>query len=112
MPGERDKELRSSLRRLARKSRFWAAVLRRLEKPSRRRRAVNISHLNRVSAPEGVLVVGKLLGAGTLEKPVKVIAFDFSDSAYRKVIEAGGQAYFLEEYLKRGGDGRGLVIVG
>ncbi|GBC70817.1 hypothetical protein HRbin02_00588 [Candidatus Calditenuaceae archaeon HR02] len=111
--GERDKLLRAKVRRLARKSRFWAAVLRHLESSARRRRAINIYHLNKV-APEGsgVLVVGKLLGVGILKKPLKVVAFDYSDTAYRKVLNAGGEAYYLEEYIERGGDGKGLIIVG
>ncbi|MEM0381843.1 MAG: uL15 family ribosomal protein [Nitrososphaerota archaeon] len=113
MRGGRDKLLKARVRRLARRSRFWATVLRHLESSSRRRRVVNIYHLNRVAAPGGgVLVVGKLLGVGVLEKPLKIIALDYSDAAYRKVLDAGGKAYYLEEYIERGGDGKGLVIVG
>lgn len=105
--------LRARIRKLARRSRFWRAVLRHLEASSRRRRAVNIYHLNRVKAPEGgVLVVGKLLGVGVLERPLRVVAFDFSNTALEKVRRAGGEAYYLDEYLEQGGDGRGLVIVG
>lgn len=113
MAGERDKLLRAKVRRLARRSRFWAAVLRHLESSTRRRRVVNIYHLNRIAAEgSGVLVVGKLLGAGILKKPLKVVAFDYSDTAYRKVLDAGGEAYYLEEYIDKGGDGKGLIIVG
>jgi large subunit ribosomal protein L18e len=111
--GERDKLLRAKVRRLAKRSRFWATVLKHLESSRRRRRVVNIYHLNRVApAGGGVLVVGKLLGVGVLEKPLKVVAFDYSDAAYRKILDAGGEAYYLEEYIDRGGDGKGLIIVG
>ncbi|MCS7146493.1 MAG: uL15 family ribosomal protein [Nitrososphaerota archaeon] len=113
MAGARDKLLKAKVRRLARRSRFWAAVLKALESSSRRGRVLNIYQLNRVAPSSGgVLVIGKLLGLGVLERPLKVVAFDFSETAFRKILEAGGEAYYLEEYIERGGDGRGLVIVG
>ncbi len=110
---EKNRRLRARLRRLARESRFWASVLRHLETSSRSARVVNMYHLNRVEAPGGrVLVVGKLLGVGSLKRPLKVVAFDFSDAAYKKIVEAGGEAYYLEEYLDKGGGVEGFVIVG
>jgi len=90
---EKSRALRIKVRRMAKRSRFWAAVLRHLEASSRRMRAVNIYRLNRVDAPAGKV-------------------FDFSDAAYRKVLEAGGEAYYLEEYLDKDGSSKGLVIVG
>jgi large subunit ribosomal protein L18e len=110
---EKNSRLRARLRRLAKESRFWASVLRHLETSSRRARTVNVYHLNRVEAPGGMgLVVGKLLGVGSLKRPLKVVAFDFSDAAYRKILEVGGEAYYLEEYLDQGGGDKGFVIVG
>ncbi len=110
---EKSRALRKKVRRMAKRSRFWAAVLRHLEASSRRMRAVNIYRLNGVDPPSGkVLVVGKLLGGGSLKRPLKVVAFDFSDAAYRKVLEAGGEAYYLDEYLDKDGSSRGFVIVG
>lgn len=110
---EKTKRVKAKVRRLARRSKFWAAVLKHLEKPSRRWKVVNVYHLNRVVPARGkVLVVGKLLGIGALDKPLSVVAFDFSDSAYRKICEAGGEAYYLEDYIDRGGDGKGFMIVG
>ncbi|MEM1922234.1 MAG: 50S ribosomal protein L18e [Nitrososphaerota archaeon] len=110
---EKTKLVKAKVRRLAKRSRFWAAVLENLEKPSRKWRVVNIYHLNKVAPPGGkVLVMGKLLGAGVLEKRLDVVAFDFSEVAHRKIREAGGEALYLEEYLSKGGDGKGFILVG
>ena len=109
---EKYAEVRKQIRRLARRSRFWRAVLRYIELSKRRQKTVNIYKLNRVAAPsDKVLVVGKLLGVGKLNHPLTVVAFDFSDSAYRKVSDAGGTAMYLSDFLKKGQDASGFKII-
>lgn len=82
---------------------FWERVLEELKRSRRSRRAVNLYRLNRHTSPnDKVLVLGKLLGVGRLDHPVKVVAFDFSEAAYRKVREAGGEAIYLDQFISRG----------
>ncbi len=86
--------------RLAEESPFWERVLEELKTSKRRRRVVNVEKLNRVTSPnERVLVLGKLLGTGKLRHPLTVIAFDFSESSYRKVLEAGGKPLYLDQFI-------------
>ncbi|MEB3787742.1 MAG: 50S ribosomal protein L18e [Desulfurococcales archaeon] len=93
-------------------ARIWAAVAEILAKPTRRRPAVNISKINRY-AREGEIVVvpGKVLGAGKLEKKVTVAALSFSKQALIKIKEAGGEAITIQELLERNPKGSGARII-
>ena len=54
-----------------------------LEKPSRIRRSVNLSRINRFTKEnEFIVVPGKVLGSGELDHPLTIAAYKFSSSAY------------------------------
>jgi large subunit ribosomal protein L18e len=82
---------------------IWKDIARRLEMPSRNYAAVNISKINR-------LIPGKVLGAGLLDHPVTVAALNFSDSAAKKITEAGGRCLSLEEIVESNPKGSGIRI--
>ncbi len=79
----------------------WARVAELLSRPTRRRVAVNLSKINRY-AEEGEMVVvpGKVLGAGTLEKKVTIAAYSFSATALEKIRASGSRAITLEEAVR------------
>ncbi|MDI6702397.1 50S ribosomal protein L18e [Methanothermobacter wolfeii] len=75
---------------------IWKDVARRLERPTRRRAAVNLSKINRHSDEnETVLVPGKVLGSGSLDHSVQVVALSFSKAARDKIERAGGECLTL-----------------
>ena len=82
---------------------IWRALAEELDKPKRRRVAVNLSRIDR-HAEEGevVAVPGKVLAAGSLSKPLKVAAFQFSEGALEKISLAKGEAMTLTELLEAG----------
>ncbi len=82
---------------------IWRALAEELDKPKRRRVAVNLSRIDR-HAEEGevVAVPGKVLAAGSLSKPLKVAAFQFSEGAMEKISLAKGEAMTLTELLDAG----------
>ncbi|MDJ0269448.1 MAG: 50S ribosomal protein L18e [Aigarchaeota archaeon] len=97
----------------ARRRRFWRRVLEELAKGNRRRREVNVYHLDRSTKPgEVVFVPGKVLGSGLLKHQLTVGAFSFSKQALSKIERAGGQALLLEEFLEKYPDGSGVRIIG
>lgn len=67
-------------------SAFWKRIVKDLEKSTRNRRKVNIEKIN-ASSKEGetVIVPGKVLGEGSLDHKVTVVAFQFSESASEKL---------------------------
>ncbi len=83
-------------------SNAWIKVAELLLKPTRQRVAVNLSKINRY-AREGeiVIVPGKVLGAGKLEKKVTVAALSFSETALEKIKMAGGEALTLQEAARK-----------
>ena len=76
-------------------------VARELAKSKRKRTAVNISKLNRYASENEIVVVpGKVLSSGTLEKKLTVIAESFSVKAFEKIKSAGGRPILLSELLE------------
>jgi len=94
------------------KCKVWRRIATDLLKPSRQRVAVNLSLIERSTAGGlTVIVPGSVLGSGQLSKPVKIVAYRFSATAKRKIIEAGGQALTLDELLEQNPKGKGVIIL-
>ncbi len=94
------------------KARIWRAIIEYLERPKRKRIAVNLSKINRYAKEgETVIVPGKVLGAGELTKKLTIAAFSFSSSALRKIKKANGQALTLQELLKINPRGSNVRII-
>ncbi|MEM0118632.1 MAG: 50S ribosomal protein L18e [Conexivisphaerales archaeon] len=91
----------------------FRAALERLEGSRRRMAKVNVGKLSAI-AEEGsyVLVPGKVLGSGKMEKKLIVGALDYSSEARKKIVSAGGEALTLTEFIKRYSDKEGIRLVG
>jgi len=103
------------LRKAARENRanIWRAVAEHLSKPRSRRRAVNVSRINRYTKEgDEVVVPGKVLGAGLITHPVKVAALAFSDQARQKIIKAKGKCLSIPELIKLNPKGSNVKIIG
>jgi large subunit ribosomal protein L18e len=90
----------------------FLSALKTLQGSRKRFARVNVEKLSRV-AKEGsmVLVPGKVLGAGKLDKKLFVGAFDFSEEARRKIMESGGEALSIDEFISRFSDKGGILLV-
>jgi len=104
----------SDLRKYANqyKAPVWDAVADILSKSSRRRPAVNLSKISRYSGEGDVIVVpGKVLGSGTLNKRITVAAFSFSKTALDKIKASGSRSMTIRDLLKENPEGRGVKII-
>ncbi len=91
---------------------IWKAVAKKLEKPSRNWAEVNVGKIARhLNEGEIALVTGKVLGDGEAAK-MEVAAFDFSESARKKIEGAGGKCYSLKEIVDKSPKGKGIRIIG
>lgn len=91
---------------------IWKRVALDLERPTRIQRTVNIYKIEQNARPDEIIVVpGKVLGTGELTKKVKVAAYNFSDSAYKKIKEKG-EAISIQELLKINPKGKKVRILG
>ncbi|MEM0037729.1 MAG: 50S ribosomal protein L18e [Zestosphaera sp.] len=94
------------------KAPIWDYVAEILEKPSRRRVVVNVSKLSRVATEGEVLLVpGKVLGSGLVNKRVTVAALSFSSRAVEKIKGAGGEAMSIKELMSINPQGSGVRVI-
>ncbi len=95
------------------KAKIWKDVAKRLSKPAQNWAEVNVSRLARhCKEREVVLVPGKLLGAGSIDIPITVAAFQHSASARSKIEQAGGKVIGIEELMRAKPDGSKVRIMG
>lgn len=91
---------------------IWKAVAEKLQRPARKRIEVNLWKINKYARGQRAIIVpGKVLGEGEISKPVVVVAAGFSSSAKRKIEEAGGRAYLLDEYIEENPKGSDTRII-
>jgi large subunit ribosomal protein L18e len=90
----------------------WRTLSEELLRPKHRRASVNLSHISRLlKEDETAVVPGKVLGAGNPGK-VSVAAFNFSETARRKIEEKGGECLSFRELIGRNPRGSGVRIIG
>ncbi len=96
-----------------RKEKIWKDLSERLSKPRRNYAIVNIAKINRYGKNGDIIVVpGKVLGYGDLDKKITVSAINFSSEAKRKIISAKGKCLEMEELLKENPKGSNVKIFG
>ena len=89
----------------------WSDVAERLEKPRRTHAEVNLGRIERYAREdETVVVPGKVLGSGVLQKDVTVAAVDFSSTAERKIDQVG-ETLRVEQALEDNPDGSNVRVI-
>ena len=92
---------------------LWNRIAQDLEKSSRKRRVVNLSRINRhAKENETVIVPGKVLGTGSLERSLTIVAFAFSASAKESIEKANGKCLSIQQLLELNPKGQKVRIIG
>ncbi|HTY47018.1 MAG TPA: 50S ribosomal protein L18e [Methanomassiliicoccales archaeon] len=92
---------------------IWRDIALRLEKPARSWAEVNLSRLERYAKEGDIIVVpGKVLGAGAINKKLTVAAYKFSESAKKKIEQAGGRQLTIPDLVRESPSGRDVRIMG
>jgi large subunit ribosomal protein L18e len=108
--------LRSAIESMRKKgkesAKIWDEVARKLNKPTRSRVEVNVAEIAR-HAKEGetVVVPGVVLSSGNINKKVSVAAWRFTNSAEKKIREAGGKTLSIEELREQNPKGANVRIM-
>lgn len=106
-------ELISQLEIKAVESRFWKRVIKDLKKPTRQKKTVNVYKIDKFARDgEMILVTGKVLSVGNITKKVDVAAVNFSGEAKRKIEEAQGTAFTIQDLLQKNPEGKKVRILG
>ena len=98
---------------LEQKANIWKRIALDLEKPTRKRRVVNISRINRHTKENEIIIVpGKVLGSGSLNHKIIISALQFSEGARNKLVEAGSKIVPLPELSNEDPKGKKIRIMG
>ena len=94
------------------KARIWSVTAEQLSRPRGRRAVLDLTHISRVSKPDGVVLVpGKVLASGYLKHPVTVGAFQFSRDARSKIERAGGKCIGIRDFVAKYPKGSNVQIL-
>ncbi|MBS1267058.1 MAG: 50S ribosomal protein L18e [Candidatus Woesearchaeota archaeon] len=92
---------------------IWKRIASDLEKPSRKRRVVNLSRINRFTQEGEIIVVpGKVLGSGDLNHKLTIAAWRFSDTAKDKISKNKSKAISIFQLMKSDIKGKKVRIIG
>jgi len=92
---------------------LWKRIASELEGSTAKRRAVNLSRIDKYSREDEIVIVpGKVLSMGNLSKKLTVAAYRFSGNALEKIKASGGKALNIEELLKKNPQGKNVRIIG
>jgi large subunit ribosomal protein L18e len=95
------------------KAPIWKRVASDLEKPTRQRRIVNLTRINRYTKENEIIVVpGKVLGTGELDHRVTIAAYNFSKQALDKIARSKGTVYSIYEFMQKNPKGQKTRIIG
>ena len=104
------KNLIRELKRLSKKENvnIWNAIAKQLEKSTRRRSAVNLQRINKYCKDnETIIIPGKVLSSGNLDKKVTVAALQFSEKAKEKI----KNHLTIHELMKKNPNGSKMRII-
>ena len=96
----------------AKKKEKWLNVAGLLSSPKLNRINVNLNKINE-NAKEGetIIVPGKVLSQGEINKKVKIVAFGFSEKAKEKILKAKGEISTISEEIKKNPEAKGIKIL-
>ena len=91
---------------------IWRDIAKKLEKPKRNWAEVNLSKLERFAENGDVIVVpGKVLASGNLNKKITVAAYSFSENAKAAILSVGGTEMTIAELMSENPKGSNLKIM-
>jgi large subunit ribosomal protein L18e len=96
----------------AKKQKAWVEVAGLLAAPRKNYPNMNLDKINKDSKEgESVLIPGKVLSQGNIDKKLKVVALAFSETAKEKLKNSGCQVSSITEEIKSNPEAKGLKIL-
>ncbi len=95
------------------KVKIWKRIANDLEKPTRIRRKVNLTRIDKHTKDnETIVVPGKVLGMGSLNHKVSIAAFSFSEQALEKISKSGSSSMSIKELVEKNPKASKVRIIG
>jgi large subunit ribosomal protein L18e len=94
------------------KVKFWLDVASFMSFPRRKKICLNLRDIERLSNEgDSIVVPGKILSMGELNKKVRIIAFSFSNSAKEKILKANSEAVYIIDEIKKNPEAKSLKLI-
>ena len=98
--------------RNAKKNGKWLEVSSLLSSSRKKRVEVNLDKIDKESKEGDIVVIpGKVLSQGELNKKIKIVAFSFSKSAMEKILKSKCEANYINDEIKKNPEARGIKIL-
>lgn len=106
-------ELRNTILLLKKqKSSFWHDVAKLLIRPKRRSIVVNLDKINRLAKENStILVAGKVLARGDLNKKFNISAFRTSEEAKNKIKASGSTYLSINDLVRKNPEAKDIKIM-
>jgi large subunit ribosomal protein L18e len=85
-------------------------LAKKLSAPKSQYKTINLTELENAKSDK-VLVVGKVLGSGDINKKLTVSAFGFSEQAREKLKKAGCEIKQIREEIEKNKDLNGIEVI-
>lgn len=96
----------------AKKNKGWLEVASILSGPRRKKSGVNLDKINKeANSGDTVVIPGKVLSMGEIDKKIKVAALGFSEKAKEKLKKGSCQVLTINEEIKSNPEGKGIKIL-
>ncbi|NVM02416.1 MAG: 50S ribosomal protein L18e [Candidatus Helarchaeota archaeon] len=94
------------------KRRVWRTVAKTLSKRRKDHIIVNLGRINRLVKPnETIVVPGKVLATGDLNKKIVLAAYAFSNDCEEKVKKVKGECITIQKLMERNPEGKNVKII-
>jgi large subunit ribosomal protein L18e len=96
----------------SKKNDAWNEVASILSGPRKGRINMNLGEINRLSkAGETIVIPGKVLSQGEIDKKIKLVAFGFSEMAREKILQSKSEIESISEEIKKNPSAKGVRII-
>lgn len=97
---------------IAKKNDGWLEVASILSGPRRKRMNVNLEKIDKETKDgETVVIPGKVLSQGEINKKLKIIALKFSEKAKEKLLKSKSEVLSIIEEIKKNPKAKGVRIL-
>jgi|TARA_B100000315_G_C14244202_1_gene436690 large subunit ribosomal protein L18e len=90
----------------------WIEVAGILSSPRRKRINLNLEKINNMVKEKDIVIIpGKVLSQGEIDKKIKIVAFEFSEKAREKLSRSKTEFSSINEEIKKNPNGIGIKIL-
>lgn len=96
----------------SKKKKNWLKVSDKISTPTRKQISINLDEINKKSEDGDVVVIpGKVLGIGKIDKKITIAALSFSTSAKEHLKESKTEFYTIKEEIKKNPEAKKIRLL-